>query len=168
MQPVEIRVVVTAAVDLGLGVAQLVERLHLRGDAQADIGNLTAQHRETAMRLIFTGGDGGQEDFQHIDVTAIGDRGLAVVLLEAVEHGIELALFFSLILPIAVHGQAERIDEAVPVADFDAFELGMGENLGRLLIGRGPIEATGQDAVAFLEAQLLRGGDAHDSGLLTQ
>jgi hypothetical protein len=67
------------------------------------------------------------EQLERVEVAGVGDVELAVVLLEGVDDGVELALLLALVLPVGVHGQAEGVFPLVPVVDLDAFELGQGK-----------------------------------------
>ena len=149
MQAVEVLVVVAHGVDLRLHVAQFVDGLHLAGDPCTGAAELPADPGETLIGLVFQRRDTGQEQLQRVDVTGVRQRGMAVVLRERIEDRVEFFLFLGLVLPVGVHGQAERVFPLVPVGDLDPFETLMGVDVLVGLVARLPVQVTGHAAVFF-------------------
>ncbi len=155
VETVEELVVLADGVDLGLHVAQFVDRLHLAGDLRADSGELAPGHGETAVRGVFQRRHAGQEQLQRVDVARVGDVELAVVLRKGVDDRIELALLLGLVFPVGVHGQAEGILPLAPVVNVDALEFHLREQ-GRLALVAGlPAQITGEFLVFLAQAQAL-------------
>ena len=82
MHAVEKLVVVADRVDLGLGMAQLVERLHLRRDARPGAAQVARDVGEMAVRLIFERRHTLDEYLDDVEVAGVADAELAVVLRE--------------------------------------------------------------------------------------
>jgi hypothetical protein len=80
MQAVEVLVVVTHGVYLGLHVAQFIDGLHLAGDACPGTTELPADPREPLIGLVLQRRDARQEQLQRIDITGVRQCGMAVVL----------------------------------------------------------------------------------------
>ena len=149
-------VVVAEGVQLGLGMTQLVDGLHLAGDARTGAAKRTSGMREAAMGGVFQRRDALQPQLHRAQVARVGNIQLAVVLLERIEDGVELALFLGLILPVGLHGEAEWIGPPIPVLDLDAFVFVVGKHLIHGDIGGFPVEAAGQERIAFFQAELFR------------
>ena len=155
VHPVVVLVVVRDRVDLRLEVTVFIDRLHLAGDARTGAVHLAAHHREATGGHQLKRRRRAKEKLEHVDVAGIGHRQVAVVLVEAIEDGVQLALLLGLVFPVGVHGQAERILPLVPVVNLDAFVRGLRENVFHFLVGRVPGQITGHQAVALFQAELL-------------
>jgi hypothetical protein len=106
VQAVVVLVVVGQGVDLGLGVADLVEGLHQAGDARADAGNWRPAWAKPRCAVLQRA-DAAEEELDGVEVAGVGDVQVAVVLGVGVDDRVELALLLGLVLPVGVHGQAE-------------------------------------------------------------
>ena len=140
---------------LGLGVAQLINRLHLTGNTRPGPTELATHFGVALESRVFQGRHTGQEQFQRIHITAVRNVLVAVVLSKGIENGVQLFLFFSLVLPVGVHGQTERIFPLGPIGNLDTFKVLVRENVLLLLIGWFPGHVPGQVLVLVLEIQLL-------------
>src|SRR5690606_27991253 len=78
-----------------------------------------------------------------------------VVLGEGIQYRIEFLLFLGLVLPVGVHGQAERILPLVPVGDLDALEMLVGIDVLLLLVAGLPVQVAGQVVISVLETEFL-------------
>ncbi|MNM95424.1 hypothetical protein D3C81_1078690 [compost metagenome] len=143
MQAVEVLVVVAHRVHLGLHVAQLVDRLHLAGHPRTGTAKVPADPGEPLVSLIFQWCDAAEKQLQGIDVAGIGDVLMAVVLGEGIEDRIQLLLFFGLVFPVGVHGQAEGVFPLVPVGDLDALEALVRVDRVFALVAWFPAQVTG-------------------------
>ncbi len=141
--------------NLRLHVTQFINGLHLAGHSSANTAELTTGVSKALERLILKRRNTGQEDFQCVDITRIGDVELAVVLRKRIKNGVQLFLFFSLILPVGIHGQAERIFPFGPVGNLDPFELFERKCIFTILIGKVPIQITGQQAIFVFDVEFL-------------
>ncbi|MCY1298660.1 hypothetical protein D9M70_481560 [compost metagenome] len=157
MQAVEVLVVVAHGVDLGLHVAQLVDRLHLAGDPRTGATEVPADAGEALVGLVLQRGHAAEEQLQRVDVARVGQVGMAVVLGEGIEDGVELLLLLGLVLPVGVHGQAEGVLPLVPVGDLDALEALVGVDVFLALVARLPAEVAGQAAVLVFLVQAFGG-----------
>ena len=146
-------VVVRQRVDLGLGVAQLVDGLHLAGHLRADTGHVAAQAGKAAVGVVFQRRHGRQEDLHGVDVARVGHVEVAVVLVVRVDDGVQLALFLGLVFPVRIHGQAEGVFPLLPVVNLQPFIVDEGEHILVLLVAGLPAEVTGHEGVFFLEPQ---------------
>ena len=136
-------------------MAQLVNGLHLARHPGSGATEL-APHLGVALESrVFQGRHTGQEQFQRIHITAVRNVLVAVVLSKGIENGVQLFLFFSLVLPVGVHGQTEWIFPLGPVGNLDTFKVLVRENVLLLLIGWFPGHVPGQVLVLVLEIQLL-------------
>lgn len=120
---VEVLVVVADRVRLGLVVAQLVDGLHLRRDAGAFAGELAAHMGEAAVCVVLQRRHALDEQLERVDVARVGHAELAVVLREGLDDGVELLLLLALVLPVGVHGQAERVLPLVPVVQLSLIHI---------------------------------------------
>ena len=153
LKAVEKLVVMAHGVDLRLHMAQFVNRLHLAGNACADAAKLPPHMGVTLISLVFERGHAGEEYFDGVQVAWIGNIQLAVVLRKGIKNGIKLFLFFGLVFPVGIHGEAKRVFPFRPVGNFDAFEFFIGEGLLAVLVGKFPIQIAGEQAVFVFQVE---------------
>ena len=154
LKAVEKFVVMAHGVDLRLHMAQFVDRLHLAGNARADAAELPPHMGIALKSLIFERGYAGEENLDGVEIARVGNIHLAVVLGKCIENGIKLFLFFGLVFPISIHGEAEWVFPFRPIGDFDALEIFIRECLFALLIGKFPIQIAGEQAVFVFNIEL--------------
>jgi len=107
------------------------------------------------MGAIFQRADTRQEQLECVDIASVGDVELAVVLLERVDNGVELALLLPLILPVGIHRETEWVFPLVPVVNLDALELVLREHLVHGLVGRVPAQTAREQRVFSLRLSVL-------------
>ena len=144
VHPVEMLVVMANGVDLRLCVAQFVNRLHLASDLRPLTTKLPCQTCKAAMRLVFQRRNTLDKQFQRIDVTRIRQIQMRIVLRKAVHHRVQLFVFFRLVFPVSIHGQAKRVFPFAPIGDFDAFVGFIGKHFVTRLVSRFPAQTTGE------------------------
>ena len=135
--------------DLRLGVANFINGLHLTGHLRPYTAKLAAHTGKPFVRGVLTRTDGLQKYFQGRQIACIGNIQMAVILRMGVNNRVKLALFFRLILPVRIHGQAERIFPLVPVMDLQPFIGNVGKDFFLGAIRRFPCQVTRQQAVLF-------------------
>ncbi len=155
VQTIKVLVVVAHGVQLGLHMTQLVNRLHLAGYPRTGPAEMPADLGIALKRAVFQRRNTGQKQLEGVNVARIGNVLVAVVLGEGVEDSVQLLLFFGLILPVGIHGQAERVFPLVPVGDLDPLKAFVGEDVLLLLVARFPGHVAGQVLVLVFEAELL-------------
>src|SRR5690554_3278156 len=122
VQAVKVLVVMAHGVLLGLGMTQLVNRLHLAGNPCTGTTELATNLGVTLEGSVLKRRYTTEEQLQGVHVTGIGNVLVAVVLGKGVEDGVQLLLFLGLVLPVGVHGQTERIFPLGPVYNLDTFK----------------------------------------------
>ncbi len=157
MHAVVVLVVVGDGVHLGLCMTDLVERLHQASNTRPRARKLAAGVSKAAVRNVLERANAAHEQLDGVDVARIGDVEMAVVLVERVENGVQLALLLGLVFPVGIHGQAERIFPLVPVVDLDALIGHVGIDVFHLLVRRHPVETSGHDRITLFQPQFLLG-----------
>ena len=72
MHAIEVLVVVANGMNLGLGMTQFINRLHLTSDLCAFTAELTSQTGKGPMRLIFQRGNALNKEFERVDIACTG------------------------------------------------------------------------------------------------